>query len=341
VDGNVPSVLTVIGEALVDLVESTTHSSRSADGHGPRAGDGPRSYTAHPGGSPLNVAVGLARLGQPTALLARLSPDAFGRVLREHAERNGVDLSAAVTATEPTTLAVVSLDSDGRATYDFYITGTADWQWQAQELSQLPAGTTVLHTGSLAAWTPPGDAVIQALVEQVRASTTVLISYDPNIRARLLGTPEQGRVKVERSVGQAHVVKASDEDVSWLYPDRDVDQVAADWLTLGALLVVITRGGDGASAYRRGHPTLHRRARRIELVDTVGAGDAFMSGLLGAIVSGRADSPDALAECTDEVVGRFVDQAALVAALTCQRAGADPPTRAEVDAELDAGPGPD
>jgi fructokinase len=303
---------------LVDLVESGTD------------GGGRRTYSAHPGGSPLNVAVGLARLGHDTALQARLAADAFGRILRTHAAENGVDLSAAVEAAEPSTLAVVSLDAEGRATYDFYIDGTADWQWQPAELRELPADLTVLHTGSLAAWTPPGAEVIADVVRRTHAGGAVLVSYDPNVRPRLLGTPERGRAAVEASVASSHLVKASDEDVRWLYPGRSLDDVAASWLSLGASCIIITRGGDGASGYRAGRAPLHRPARPITLVDTVGAGDAFTAGLLGAIVDAGADHPRRLAELADDILTGLIDEAILVAALTCERPGADPPTRAEL-----------
>jgi fructokinase len=312
-------VLTVIGEALVDLVDS---------------GDG-RTFTAHPGGSPLNVAVGLARLGHPTAMLARLATDAFGRLLRAHATANSVDLSAAPRAAEPTTLAVASLDDERRAAYDFYLDGTADWQWTADELSNLPAETAVLHTGSLASWTPPGDARIAELVQGVHAGGRTLVSYDPNVRPRLVGTPERGRKLTERFVAAAHVLKASDEDIGWLYPGTTADQVAAVWLDLGARLVVITRGPGGASAYRTGRSRLDRPAPDIELIDTVGAGDALMAGLLSSLAQlGEAARPDLLTSLDDDVIGHVLGRAVLAAAITCERAGADPPTAAELAARM-------
>jgi fructokinase len=311
-------VLTVIGEALIDLVESG------------KDGGGRRTFTAHPGGSPLNVAVGLARLGVDAALLARLSRDAFGRLLREHAGGNGVDLSWAIDASEPSTLAVVSLDEQGRAGYDFYLEGTADWQWQARELAGLPGEATILHTGSLAAWTAPGDSVIDDLLRRVRADGRALISYDPNVRPRLLGDPETGRQRVERAIARAHLVKASDEDIAWLYPQQSIDHVAAAWLDLGATLVVVTCGADGAQAFRRGRAMLSRPARPIVLVDTVGAGDAFTGGLLAAIAEAGADAPAALSSLDDSTLTGLLDYAILVSALTCERAGADPPTRDEV-----------
>lgn len=306
-------MLTIIGEALVDLVDS---------------GD-LETFTAHPGGSPLNVAVGVARLGHDASMMARLSTDTFGRVLRRHAERNRVDLTAAPVATEATTLAVVSLDEEGRASYDFYLDATADWQWTAEELSRIPDGTTILHTGSLASWTAPGGEFIAGLVRRIRATGNIVISYDPNVRPRLLGSPERGQALVERSVAAAHVVKASDEDLRWLYPGAWPAAIAADWLKLGAALVVVTQGAQGATAYTEHTRPVQRAAPVISLVDTVGAGDAFTSGLLSALDDRHVDVPS-LATLTEDDLGDIVDHAILVSALTCERAGADPPTRSQV-----------
>jgi fructokinase len=310
-------VLTIIGEALVDLVDAGDHTT----------------FRAHPGGSPFNVAIGLARLGQPTALMARFSDDPFGQLLRLQATANGVDLSASASAAESSTLAVVSLDDDGQPNYNFWVDATADWQWNEAELAQLPAGTKVLHTGSLASWTGPGDARIARLVKSVRERTTTLISYDPNVRPRLLGTAPTGRVRIEANVGAAHVVKASMEDIDWLYPGRSAVDVARGWLALGAELVVITDGAAGASAFRREHKPLHRAGLPVTVADTVGAGDAFMAGLLAALFDAGVRSPEALTSLQNEQsLAEVLDQAILVAALTCERVGANPPTKAELDA---------
>jgi fructokinase len=303
-------MLTVIGETLVDLVDS---------------GD-QRTFTAHLSGSPLNVAVGLARLGQPTELMARFSRDTFGRRLRRFAENNAVGLSAAVDAEAPATLAVVNLDEQGRASYDFYLEDSADWQWRPDELA-IPANARIVHIGSLASWLPPGDAHIIAAVRAV--GDRVMISYDPNVRPSLLGTPGRARPLIERAVGVAHVVKASEDDVGWLYPGDRLDDIAAHWLGLGAMIVVITRGRHGAIGYREGADPLVRAARPVRLVDTIGAGDAFTSGLLSALASAGVHDATTLAAAD---LGRALDEAILVAALTCERAGADPPSSAEVAA---------
>jgi fructokinase len=307
-----PALLTVIGEALSDLVPI-----------GP-----PGEYRAHAGGSPFNVAVALARLGNRTALMARLGDHGFGRILRDAAAAEGIDLSAAARAAEPTTLAVVSMDGPGHATYEFYLQGTADWQWSIAELRRRPADTAVLHFGSIASWTPPGSTRIDQLVREARARKGVLVSYDPNIRPAVLGAPTRGRQLVERSVRRAHLVKASREDLEWLYPSRSVHEIAHRWNELGAALVVVTGGADGAVAYREGADPLPRPGRKIRLVDTIGAGDAFTAGLLSGLVRRELHAPERVAAISDAALSDTLDEAVLVSSLTCECAGADPPRAA-------------
>ncbi len=305
----------VIGEALIDLVDPGDDSP----------------CLAHPGGSPLNVAIGLARLDQPTAFLGRFSPDPFGTVLRNHALRSGVDLTAAIDADEPTTIALVEL-VDGMAQYTFSIAGTADFAWTDAELSVPPAARGV-HFGSLASWLPPGDAVIDRRIAELRGRGDVLVSYDPNVRPRLQTDRDAARVAVEASLRHTHLVKASDEDLHWLYGEQAVADVAARWLGLGVHLLVITRGSQGSIAFAPGRDPVARPVRPIELVDTVGAGDSFMSGLLDALARRDLVSPERLRQVAGdpEVVGGLLGDAALVSAITCSRAGANPPRRAEVD----------
>jgi len=306
----------VIGEALIDLVMDPATAASS----------GPKGYLAHPGGSPFNVAVGLARLGQPSQLLGRLSGDAFGRQLRAHAEANGVSLRYAVDATEASTLAVVSLDADRNASYDFYRTGTADWQWSPDELDRIPADTGWIHTGSLASWIEPGAGVIADQLRRRRDRQPVVVSYDPNIRPALLPDHAAALGQVETMVGLADVVKASAEDLDWLYPGQDVGNVLRRWRSLGPSVVVLTDGGRGARFLDAGGEVATVPSRPVTVVDTVGAGDAFMAGLINAL----ADSGFS-AGSVDAVPGA-VGEAILVAALTCARAGANPPTAAELAA---------
>jgi fructokinase len=304
----------VVGEAIIDLVP---------------AGDG--AYLARPGGSPLNVAVGLARLAQPTAFAGRLSADPIGTVLRQHLERSQVDLRYVRTAPEPNTVALVEL-SDGQAKYQFSLDG-ADFLWTAEELTFLPpAGTRALHFGSLASWLPPGDAAIADAISRIRASESILVSYDPNVRPALQPNAAAARAQVERSVATAHVVKASSEDLDWLYRGRDQAAVAARWLDLGAGLVIVTSGPHGSRGWTGSGVAVSRPARPVTITDTVGAGDAFTSGLLDALARAGLLNPAALRAGLDApALARLLDDASLVAALTCARPGANPPWRAEVE----------
>ena len=305
-------VIGVVGEALIDLVE---------DGD-----DDPR--LARPGGSPYNVAVGLARLGRHAAFVGRLSRDPLGQVLRRHAERSGVDLSLTVDAREPTTVALVAVRA-GIAEYTFGVDGTADFAFTDDELGDVGARVDALHFGSLSSWTPPGDAAVEQLVTSLHGR--VPISYDPNVRPRLQTDRDAARARVERSLALSDLVKTSEEDLTYLYPSTPVEHIAHDWLERGPRVVVVTRGGDGASAHCAAGDVA-RPVRPVEMVDTVGAGDAFMTGLLDGLVARDRLSVDGLAALAPAALGDLLDDAAWVAALTCARAGANPPRRAELDA---------
>lgn len=321
-------MLTVIGEALIDMVGQRGTVQDHA------------IYRALPGGSPLNVAVGLARLGCPTTLLARLSGDAFGQVLAAHASSNGVHLAGPRDVAEPSTLAVASLGEDGIATYAFYVEGTSDWQWTPEELRRIPTETTILHTGSLASWIAPGSTLITETLQIRRASGHPLITYDPNVRPSLLAGRDAARDLIEPYLRIAHVVKASDADLEWLYPDRDPLESLRAWADAGPDLVVLTRGGDGAAAMGIDGTLVTQPARPVTLIDTVGAGDAFMAGLLDAVRTRGLDRPAALTGLDADTIGELLSAAGEVAALTCEREGADPPTAARVAEALVGGPAP-
>lgn len=311
-------VVAVAGEVITDLV--------------PAGEDG--LFRAAPGGSPANVAVGLSRLEVPVRMLARLSTDVMGRRLREHLETNGVDLSHSVVATEPSSLAIVALAADGSADYDFRVAGTADWQWTDDELLDALSGVHALHVGSLALTTPPGGAVLRRLAARARSTATV--SFDPNVRHLLMGSPSEVMAVVDELLAVADVVKASIEDVEWLAPGRAAADVAAEWMSRGPALVVITRGGDGALAVGRSSGAVERPGVPVDVVDTVGAGDSFMAALLAGLRRRGllgSDVRDALSALGADVVGDVLDEAVAVSAVTCSRRGADPPTAAEMHAK--------
>jgi fructokinase len=307
-----PGVVVVAGEALVDLV--------------PAGRDG--LFEAAPGGSPANVAVGLARLGVPTRLAARLADDLMGRRLREHLSSNGVDLSMAPRASEPTSLAIVALGADGVPDYDFRVEGTADWQWRDHEVEGLLDGPVVaLHSGSLALTMEPGADVLGRLVE--RARETVTVSYDPNLRPLLMGSPDAVRERVERLVSLSDVVKVSSEDLGWLLPGMALESVAERWLATGPEVVVVTLGPDGVLSVAERTGIVRRPGRRVKVVDTVGAGDSFTSALLAGLHRRGLlglDRREALRAIDTATLGAVLDEAVLASALTCTRPGADPPT---------------
>src|SRR4051794_4437219 len=257
--------------------------------------------------------------------MARFADDRYGRLLRSAAGAEGIDLRAAPLAAERATVATATVDDAGQVTYEFDMDGTADWHWTAAELRELNPGTELLHFGSIASWTPPGAARIADLVGELRAGGSVLISYDPNVRPAVFGSRDEGIQMVERNVRDAHVVKASREDVVWLYPEITPADVAARWSRLGAKLVVVTDGADGATAYRGTRAPLRRPGRRVTVVDTIGAGDAFTAGLLTGLVRRRLHRNGRLEGIPDGALADIIDEAVLVSAITCEREGADPP----------------
>lgn len=298
----------VIGEALVDIVHRT---------------DG--TVDRHPGGSPLNVAIGLARLGHPVDFATRFAPDPDGEMIREHlAREENLRLAPGSDEAARTSTAAAHLDASGAATYDFVLT------WDVGEvLDDAPVGH--LHTGSIAATLVPGADDIVAAAERARASGTV--SYDPNARPTIMGSADSVCGRIERLIALSDVVKASDEDIAWLYPTDDVADVMARWAASGPALVVVTRGGDGATVLV-GSELIDVPAGEASVVDTVGAGDSFMSGLIsGLLDAGLLGSPEArerLAAARASDVAPAVQRAATCAAITVSRAGANPPTRAEL-----------
>ncbi|NMI01978.1 carbohydrate kinase family protein [Pseudonocardia acidicola] len=315
-------VIAVAGEALVDIVPAPV------DGY----------FELAPGGSPANVAVGLARLGVPARMIARIADDLLGRRLRAHLEGNGVELDHVVTADEPTSLALVSVGPDGGPSYDFRISGTADWQWTAAELAGTlrpgAAGPVLaVHSGSLALTTPPGAAALRELLG--RAAPDATISYDPNCRPLLMGDPADVLRGVHDLLATADVVKVSAEDLEWLAPATTPERLVEDWLGRGPALVAVTLGPDGVLAGSASGLRSRRPGRRVEVVDTVGAGDSFSAALLAGLhrhgLLGAQARP-ALRAIDAETLDTVLDGAVAAAAITCSRRGADPPTSADLAA---------
>lgn len=302
-----PADLLVVGESVADVILQPDGGSET-----------------HAGGSPANVAYGLARLGADVALLTQLGADDDGALIAAHLVGAGVRLVAAPDPELRTPRATARIQPDGSARYDFEI----GWTLAPRE---TPAVRHV-HTGSIAAFLAPGADAVGDLLEGARA--TASISFDPNIRAALLGDHEAARARFERLAALSDVVKASDEDLDWLYPGEDPAGIARGLVETGTGLVVVTRGGDGVIAMSRAG-LIEVPAVRTEVVDTVGAGDSFMAALLASL--GRHDLlSGALREAlTDpqQDLRAHLGFAVRAAAITVSRAGANPPSAAEMAAE--------
>lgn len=330
-------MIVVAGEALIDLMS--------------RAGD-PQVFDARPGGAPCNVAVGLARLGRPTCFLGRVGTDPFGHLLRQHLHGAGVDGSMVVTASQKTTLAVAALDRHGKAEYSFYATGTADWQWTEAEVPGiLAAGAVALYVGGLALRLAPGAAVLEGLMRRTRRQGRALVFFDPNVRTGFGFSAAVERTRVERQVTLAHVIKASEDDIALLYPGRDYREIAARWQASGAGLVAVTLGPAGVYALAPDGTEITLPAVPAQVVDTVGAGDAFAAAMLdrlagevpaAGVAAGRAapgpmapgSAAAALREISADVLLGVLERASVSAALTCERTGAQSPDVSTLDAAM-------
>ncbi|NGN63225.1 carbohydrate kinase [Streptomyces sp. A7024] len=307
--------LVVLGECVADAFAVPVSPAPGGGG-----GSG-LSLEVMAGGGPANTAAALAGLGSSTRFLGRLSGDVFGRLFRGRLAASGVDLSGCPEAAEPSTLAVADLDAEGRAVYSFHAEGAADWQWTTGELrGGLPARLSCLHTGSLALVLQPGARLVEQLLYDVRERATV--SVDPNVRP-LLVDPRRYRERLPAWCDAADILRVSDDDLAHLAPGRTPAEAADEWHALGARLVVITQGPDGAFASLDG-VRLRVPAPRTTVVDTVGAGDAFTAGMLHALhtegaLGGRLDT------LTPGTLEAALEAGTRLAAATCGVRGATPP----------------
>jgi fructokinase len=294
--------------------------------------DGAAHLTVHPGGGPANTAVALSRLGTTARFAGRLSGGALGALCRAKLEESKVDLSASETATEPATLAIARLDSTGAASYEFYVDGTADWAWTDEALAPLIDGPfpsyappVAIHTGTLALALQPSGMIIERLLERARDAMTV--SIDPNLRT-LLVPVDSYRRWIDRWARLSDIVRLSEDDLDQLWPGWTPEQAAAHLHRCGVPLAVVSLGAAGAFASLRGEQVRVPIAPTV-LVDTVGAGDSFHGGLLHSLaengyLGGRLDT------LTTHGLIQALTFASRVSAITCSRAGANPPWASEL-----------
>ena len=308
--------IVVVGEALIDLIQQS---------------DG--SYQAKTGGAPANVSIALARLGTDVTFIARMSNDAFGVKLYDWLAPEPINLSHLIRTDDPTTLAVATLDDDGKASYSFYINGTADWGLSERDLTDIlttPPAAFVI--GSVSLVIQPGALAIEATANRLSESNSTTVVMDLNIRPGLGFDHHAERTRIERQIEHAHIVKASDEDIAWLYSASEVETIASSW-SEHERAVIVTRGSEGATLYFCGHRVTDVAAPRIELVDTVGAGDSFLGATLFGLQERGAlgDQPATrLRALSHQSWTDVLTLATRVGAITCSRAGCNPPTRTEL-----------
>jgi fructokinase len=340
-------MIVVAGEALIDLMpraadaraaEAPAAVAGAAEAGAAEAGAGEQWFDARPGGAPCNVAVGLARLGRRTCFLGRVGGDPFGRLLRHHLQQAGVDTSLVVAASQKTTLAVTALDGQGKAEYSFYANGTADWQWTDDEVPQvLPTETCALYMGGLALRLAPGATVLEGLMRRTRRHGRALVFFDPNVRTGFGFSAAVERARVERQLAYAHVIKASEDDIALLYPGRDYREIAAAWQGMTSGLVAVTLGPGGVYALAPDGSEIVVPAAPAEVVDTVGAGDAFAAAMLDRLAGESPSGLDAasrLREVSAGALRSLLGRASVSAALTCEQAGAQSPGARTLDAAM-------
>ena len=297
-----------LGEALVDVVIRGEESSE------------------HVGGSPLNVACGLAALGHPVILASWWGDDARGKAIEEYSARHHVEVVPGTNGAAKTPVAYAYLDELGHATYEF------DLEWKVPALPS-PSEVSHLHIGSLSATIAPGGADV---LRAVRAMAEVgTVSYDPNVRPAIIGPADEVREQIEELISLSDVVKASEEDVEWLYGDEPLESVMRRWLDSGVGLVVITQGGKGASAMLSHSSEIVKiDPLDVPVADTVGAGDSFMGGLLSGLLDagliGSAETKEALRSASWDQVRPALDRANGTSNVTVTHKGAYSPNREEV-----------
>ena len=331
-------VIVVIGEALIDLIEDKTASGR---------------YQAVVGGANANVAIALARAGAKQQLLARISSDAFGQKIRQRLVDNGVGLDHAIDAKEQSTVAIASIGESGGANYSFYVENTADWGWTTGELPTAQAmqslGATTIQFGCLTMAMPPGNKVIEAWAKEFFDKELLTISHDINVRPALGFDVSVERERVERVNSFSHIIKASDDDIAWLYGldtssdstssnnASTIDQIVRDWIGDTAKIVFVTRGGDGVSIYRQGNSRIDVASRKVQVQDTVGAGDTFCANTLvqlDALSALGANPFERLSKVSDQELSEIARVSGIAASMACEKTGAEPPTAAELKALL-------
>jgi fructokinase len=308
-------VIVVAGEALVDMV--------------PVGDDELAPLAPKLGGGPYNVAVALGRLDVPTSFLSRVSDDHFGEQLIKRLHASNVSTDLVQRGPENTTLAVVGLADDGSARYSFYVDGTADRL--VEDPGPLPEGVRAVSFGTLSLVLEPGASVYEQVLR--RESKRLLTALDPNIRAGLIADPGAYRARFHSWLPDVGLLKVSVEDAQWLAQDGDVIEIARTWISQGPAAVVLTKGGDGLSVITA-TGQVDVPPVKVDVVDTIGAGDTVQGALLAWLHDNDALSAEKVRALTSDEWTSALTCAGAAAAITCSRAGAEPPFASELTAAL-------
>ena len=302
------------GEALIDMLPRETR-------------EGDAAFRPVAGGAVFNTAIALGRLGAPTGFFSGLSTDLFGQVLTDALAASNVDASLAARSDRPTTLAFVTL-RDGHASYAFYDENTAGRTLSEADLPALPDSVEALFFGGISLVVEPCAAAYEALLAREAGRRVIMV--DPNVRQGFIRDEAAYRARIDRMLAQADIVKVSDEDLRWLDGEGDLAQQAQRMRSRGPSLVCVTQGAEGVTGYGAGDPVFVE-ARKATVVDTVGAGDTFNAGVLAELHDRGRLTREAVRALAPEDIAAALSLGARAAAVTVSRAGANPPTRAELD----------
>jgi|Laugresu1bdmlbdd_1035124.scaffolds.fasta_scaffold06005_2 fructokinase len=309
-----PSVL-VIGEALVDVVHGINGEIKNI-----------------PGGSPANTAVALARLGTKTYMKARTSTDQFGTEIRNYLTSQNINLDYSLVVKNPSSVVNALIQKDGSAKYEANLRGAADYGWTYEELDQvIDPDIQIVQLGSLTSYIEPGATNVEKWFSKLRQSNKYLLTFDPNIRHPLDGENEVDvRSRAKKLASLSHVVKASDEDLNWIFSNNNPQDSAINIIESGASLVVVTLGKKGAFAVNKKLEIVEVKANEIAVIDTIGAGDTFAAALITQLLENSLINKNALDNLSSDDLTEILTNCSAVSAITCSRQGANPPHRHEV-----------
>lgn len=300
------------GEALIDFKD---------EGH--------LTFQGYEGGSPYNVAIAAARLGGEVGFASQLSTDMFGQALKTYLIKNKVDTTLVQESDAPTTLAFVS-EQDGDAHFSFISNGAADTLYNPQPRPKLPASVKFIQFGSKSLLDEPTSSSITDILAMHQDKAVIV--FDPNCRPALINDKSEYENKLKKWLELSTIVKVSTQDLEWLYPTQTHERVAKDWLDLGPFAVIVTNGSEGVTLYRKDATPVFADSKAVEVIDTVGAGDTFTGGLMVRLL----ELTKPLSELSDAEWQETLAFATHAAAMNCTRAGANPPTRSELDVFMKA-----